>query len=283
MTDNAVDAIDPNEFLDDFVNEADTEALNIIQTTTEVVTYNDIEDSIISDSTLKKYLPDLMHFIFWLMDNSIICLTQHCISLLRNYKDKASRDDDIFKIICNSKKEFMTHLRSAKETPLLDLKNVTTKLFMTYLITLKNRTTNTFYGRSAYNQRRSALFHLFRLHNNVGFDPIFKLRLCHLYTGWFRWLSKKGRGDRKGRKKNSPTTKNVAWSSEDPKLPLSVGAYKAIAGWLLADGTTESNFAHCFLVLTWNLACRSQNTAIIRFGDISWNTAFDAYTIKFAC
>lgn len=116
----------------------------------------------------------------------------------------------------------------------------------------------------------------------MGFDPEFKLKLGHLYTGWFRWLLQKGRGDRQGRKKNAPTKKNLAWAAEDPKLPLSVDAYKAIAKWMLDYGTHEYIVGHCFLVLTWNLACRSQNTSNIRLGDINWNTSFDAYTIKFA-
>ena len=270
---------DLNDYMD-FVVQVENDT-SPIQFTSAEVSFADVEDAIISDSTMKKYLPDLMHFFFWLLDNEVDTLTNHCISLLLDYKH-SSRSKDIYKIVCESKLNFLSHLRASNEVPILVLDCMTPKIFMTYLIQIRNRTTKTFFGRSAYNSRRSALFHVFRLHNSIGFEPIFKLKLSHLFAGWFRWLAKEGRGDRKGRKKNAPIKKNLAWSQEDPKLPLSVEAYKAIAGWLLKEGTTESIFAHCFLVTTWNLACRSQNTANVRFGDISWNTSFDSYLVKFA-
>ena len=133
-------------------------------------------------------------------------MTNHCVSLLLDYKH-SSRSNDTYKIIREKKLDFLIHLRSSSEVPLLVLDRVTPKIFMQYLIKVKNRTNNSLLGRSAYNQRQSALFHVFRLHNNIGFEPTFKLKLGHLYAGWFRYLSQKGRGDRKGRKKNAPTKK----------------------------------------------------------------------------
>jgi hypothetical protein len=274
---------DVRDFIE-FVNQTDsqmTETSHHSNGERNDINISEIEDSVISDSTLKKYLPDLMHFLFWLLENAADCLTNHCVSLLNDYK-KASSSDDIFPIINQSKMKFMIHLRSSNETPLMVLDNITPKLFMIYIAKLRNRRTGTFYGRSAYNQRRSALFHAFRLHNDTGFEPTFQKKMNNLFVGWFRLLSQKGRANRRGTKKNAPETRILSWNAEDPKLPLSVGAYKAIAGWLLSYGTSESITAHCFLVTTWNLACRSQNTCNIRLGDICWNTSFDSFTIKFA-
>jgi hypothetical protein len=58
--------------------------------------------------------------------------------------------------------------------------------------------------------------------------------------------------------------------------------YKSLCGWLLDSGTSDGVFAYCYLVLTWNLACRARNTGNIRFGDISWSCSFDSYAISFA-
>ena len=53
---------------------------------------------------------------------------------------------------------------------------------------------NAFNGRyllkSAYGNLRAALFHIFRLHNRLGFPDAFCLELGNLYRGFFRQLSR---------------------------------------------------------------------------------------------
>ena len=51
------------------------------------------------------------------------------------------------------------------------------------------------------------------------------------------------------------------WNSDESKRPMSVELLKKICGWLLDYGTPDGPFAHCYLLLTWNLCCRSNNTA----------------------
>jgi hypothetical protein len=64
---------------------------------------------------------------------------------------------------------------------------------------------------------------------------------------------------------------------------MSVALLKAICKWLLVDRETNDGvFAHCFLLLTWNLGCRVNNTMIIKFKDISWSHSFDCFHILFA-
>ena len=62
---------------------------------------------------------------------------------------------------------------------------------------------------------------------------------------------------------------------------MSIALYKRICGWLLEYGTADGLFAHCFLTLTWNLSCRSQNTSLIKFKDVIWSTCFDAFQVFF--
>jgi len=62
---------------------------------------------------------------------------------------------------------------------------------------------------------------------------------------------------------------------------MSVDLYKSLCGWLLKYGTTNGLFAHCFLMLSWNLACQSQNTLLIKLRDIIWLMCFDAFQVFF--
>ena len=58
--------------------------------------------------------------------------------------------------------------------------------------------------------------------------------------------------------------------------------YKKLSGWLLDWNTNDGVFGHCFLVLTWNLSCRTHNTANIQLCEIEWGSTFDAFEIYFA-
>jgi hypothetical protein len=67
------------------------------------------------------------------------------------------------------------------------------------------------------------------------------------------------------------------------KEPMSVALLKLICKWLLVERETNDGvFAHCFLLLTWNLGCRVNNTMIIKFKNISWLHSFDCFHILFA-
>jgi hypothetical protein len=51
--------------------------------------------------------------------------------------------------------------------------------------------------------------------------------------------------------------------------------YKSVCQWFLEWGNTDGISCACFFAFTWHLACRSNNTARIRYGHMSW-TFFDA-------
>jgi hypothetical protein len=81
---------------------------------------------------------------------------------------------------------------------------------------------------------------------------------------------------------NNNNRKGTRTSVKEGKEPMSVGLFKAIAGWLLDYGTQEGVFAHCYLVLTWNLACRCGNTARIAYRDVAWTESFDSFSVLFS-
>jgi hypothetical protein len=149
-----------------------------------------------------------------------------------------------------------------------------------------------FLGIESYNGKRSAAFHLFRLHNKVGFDNNFKLSLNMYYKGFYRTLrqgrSIPSRGRRPREQRGNQDDGNEeedlfsAWNADEAKHPMSVELLKALLGWLLHWNTIDGVFAHCYLLLTWNLCCRVESTALIKMEDISWSSAFDAFSVKFA-
>jgi hypothetical protein len=62
-----------------------------------------------------------------------------------------------------------------------------------------------------------------------------------------------------------------------------VALFKKVCQWFLADQETNDGvFGHCFLLLTWNLGCRVNNTTNIRLQDIMWANNFDCFHILFA-
>jgi hypothetical protein len=163
-----------------------------------------------------------------------------------------------------------------------------------------------FLGIESYNGKRSALFHLFRLHNSIGFDDGFKRHLNALYKGFYRTLRQGGRSHARRRQVRVAGANSggnqlqndggaaglvigeenddlyTGWNADEAKQPMSVDLLKAILGWLLDWGTMDGVFARCYLLLTWNLCCRVENTALIKMSDISWSSAFDAFSVRFA-
>lgn len=64
---------------------------------------------------------------------------------------------------------------------------------------------------------------------------------------------------------------------------MSVALLKKLCKWFLTcRETNDGVFAHFFLLLTWNLGCRVNNTTIIKFEDVSWSHCFDCFQVLFA-
>jgi len=141
---------------------------------------------------------------------------------------------------------------------------------MKYVLSLKHPKRGGSLSKSSYGSKRAALYHLFRVHNRTGMPPDIASQLTNLFKGFYRELTQ-----------NRAILAGEASHHGDGKARMSVDLYKSLCGWLLKYGTTDGLFAHCFLTLTWNLACRSQNTSLIKLRDIIWSTCFDAFQVFF--
>ncbi len=62
---------------------------------------------------------------------------------------------------------------------------------------------------------------------------------------------------------------------------MSAELYCALCGWFLDQGNATGLFCYCFLVLTWNLMCRSSSTTRIQLYHIKW-TSFDCMQVNCA-
>jgi hypothetical protein len=65
------------------------------------------------------------------------------------------------------------------------------------------------------------------------------------------------------------------------KSPISFGLHK----WIAMECIRKSNtFAHLYLVLTWKLMCRTNNTASIRLNHLNWiQDCFGVFSAKTQC
>ena len=61
---------------------------------------------------------------------------------------------------------------------------------MEYIMSCRNALNGCYISKSAYGNLRAALFHIFRLHNRLGFPDAFRLELGNLYHGFFRQLTR---------------------------------------------------------------------------------------------
>ena len=146
------------------------------------------------------------------------------------------------------------NLLSGDECP-VKLELITGKRFLSYLLSLRNAKNNTRLSASSYQSKRSGLFHLFRSFR-VPQPPTLKEDLKSAMKGLKRTVAReKQRGD--GR-------------IEVGKEPMSFALYKFLATKFLEMSGSDGFFGWCFLVLSWNLACRSSNTCTLQLKHFRW-------------
>ena len=108
-------------------------------------------------------------------------------------------------------------------------------------------------SKSAYGTIRAVVFHLFCIHNCVGFSEIFCKELGNLFHGFFQQLTQfpqqeavgehlqTGGGD--GTVVVNPATR-ARRINKERKDPMSVVLYKKLCGWSLDWNTSDGVFGH---------------------------------------
>ena len=248
-------------------------------------------DSIVSSRTLQCYVGEIIKFLLWCVGNKPNWLVANGRDCIAHIMEEHGGEGACAWRSCTHT-EFFRLLRSCDESPVLLLGEVTPHGIMEYAMghcRIWGR--QGYLSKSAYGTIHAAVFHLFRIHNHVGFSEIFHKELGNLFHGFFQQLTQfpqqevagehlqTGGGD--GTVVVNPATCGCRINKE-AKDPMSMDLYKKLCGWLLDWNTSDGVFGHCFLVYTWNSSCCAHNTANIQLCEIEWGSTFDAFEIYFA-
>lgn len=164
--------------LDNYVNDLDNE-----EEAGREVTIDDIRDSIVSASTLQSYVGEMCKFLQWVVNNENNWLTDYGRTQLGNIL--VQREDETIRVF-RTRKTFQLKnlLRHSDTHSIVILDQITPTRYMNYIMSLSGRRTARHLSKSSYGSKRAALFHLFRLHNKLGFSPDFKVELGNLFKGF---------------------------------------------------------------------------------------------------
>ena len=237
-----------------------------------------LKKGVVAPSTQKSYQSSLSSFFQWTFDNEPSWLTPlgketvECLRLPASGENQGKRE---------LQKQRTSILEAAldgvleRQAALVNLDLITADRYMEYLLTLekevadpddpsKKRTVPL--SKSAYGSHRAALYHLFRMHNGIGYDMTFSKRLKALFQSHKRWLSA-----------HLPAKS----ASGSGKEAIPVALYMFLCQCFFDMGTREGVFCHLYLVLTWNLGCRANNTGKVRLCDIHCSSR-DCFSIAFS-
>ena len=139
-----------------------------------------------------------------------------------------------------------------------------TGYFILYLMACQTKN-GTRLSKAGYYSKQAGLYHLYWLYGRVQtqefqeqFKVIFKAFLITV----------------------AEEVQNGNGRISTGKVPLSFKLFCKLCIWMFQDNSPSGRFAHLFLVLLWNLACRSSNTQTIYLHHLSW--IHDSLQIYFA-
>jgi hypothetical protein len=118
---------------------------------------------------------------------------------------------------------------------------------------------------STYNGHRSALFNLFRDYGET-MSSILEVELARHFKGLKRMLAQE--------------IANGEGAIKIGKDPLPFTLYRFLSKTFLMQRSKEFTFAQCFMVVCWNLMCRSANAFTIKYEHTEWTE--DALSVYFA-
>ena len=236
-----------------------------------------LKRGVVAPSTQKSYQSSLNSFFQWSFDNKPSWLTElgkETVERLREVLDenvgKRDRQRLHSSILEGALDGVLEH-----QSALVNLDLITADEYMKYLITLEKEVPDPDdpskkkmvpLSKSAYGSHRAALYHLFRMHNGIGYDMNFSKRLKALFQSHKRWLSA-----------HLPAKS----ASGSGKEAIPVALYMFLCQCFFEMGTREGVFCHLYLVLTWNLGCRANNTGKVRLCDIHCSSR-DCFSVAFS-
>ena len=148
------------------------------------ITIHSVCDGVVAPHTLKTYCMEILKFLNWCRENKPNWLQAVALLRLDEIQTRAPNE-----CVCAFKarvqEALKVLLRNAREEPILCIAAITAEGFMEYIMSCRNAFNGCYLSKSAYGNLRAALFHIFRLHNHLGFPDSFRLELGNLYHVFF--------------------------------------------------------------------------------------------------
>ena len=241
-----------NQPSDDVVdNEDDNQPSNVVDNVTFLAL---VRENSVSASTLTSYLGTLYKFLLWLQQHHAPLLTVHFY------------EDAIVDNAYPTKKAFRKYFKTAvtQQRCPVNLGSFTPDIIMEFVVSLRGRDGRRL-SSSSQNCNRSAITFLYRAFRYTVPDEVTQR------------LSRDFRGLKRTNAQMAADGEAALDQGMDP-LPFSV--YRVLCREIMKRPEPEFTFAHCFMVICWNLMCRSTNALHIRFVHMGWRE--DALQIKFA-
>jgi len=239
------------------------------------------KDEYIDSGTRSGYMSSLKRMIEWFFDqrNNIpekeddgdeskepygAILTDHALEMLSNCQNHTSakrKKSEKGKAL----NTLLAEMHDGKCPFHLDKLMLDSDYYLDFLLSRRGKNGSRYCSASGYGNYNSALHEMFR-RSNLQYSNDFRDKL----TIRTRALARLHQ-----REKEEMGTRLT-----EGKDPMPFVVYKFLAAKMLESVDKEAIFAHTFMLLTWNLMCRSKNTVNIMFNHISWCS--DSIGIQFA-
>ena len=144
------------------------------------ITIEHVRDGVVSNSTLKKYVNEILNFLNWCLQHQHDWLTDFGSRWLQQIQQQRPGERHRpYRI--RVKLQFKTLRQFATEDPLIHLDAITPEGYMAYIMHCRHSSHHGYLSKSAYGDKRAAFFHLFCLHYRLGFPDEFARELANLF------------------------------------------------------------------------------------------------------
>ena len=133
---------------------------------------------------LKKYVNEILNFSNWCLQHQHHWLTDFGSRQLQQIQQQWPSKCHCPYCI-QVKLQFKTLLRYAMEDPLIHFDAITPEGYMADIMHCRHSSHHGYLSKSAYGDKRATFFHLFCLHNRLGFPDEFARELANLFCGFF--------------------------------------------------------------------------------------------------
>ena len=148
------------------------------------ITIHSIRDGVVAPHTLKTYCTEILKFLTWCRENNPNWLQAVALLQLDEIQTRAP-NERVRAFKARVQEALKVLLQNAREEPILRIAAITAEGFMEYIMSRRNAFNGRYLSKSAYRNLRAVLFHIFRLHNRLGFPDAFCLELGNLYCVFF--------------------------------------------------------------------------------------------------